>query len=218
MNTVGLHPQYKPRDPSSRWVGIGLVIVLHILLGYGIITGTARSAFEMVKKPLQAVLVEEVIIPPPPPPPPPKPIVKPPEAPKVDAPPPPFVPPPDVAPPTTSTAPTIQSAPTPPAAPAVIAPPPAPVASTGPRRAALGIACPQQVKPEWPRKAVQEHIQGDVVAQILVRNDTVVEVTILSGQRVFHQAVRAAIMQYKCLSGPGEVLTEQTFTFKLSDE
>ena len=116
MNTLSLHPEYKPNDPSRRMVGIAVVVVLHLLMGYAVITGTARTAFEMVKKPLQAVLVEEVIIPPPPPPPP-KEIVKPKDVPKVDAPPPPFVPPPDVPPPVTSTAPVIQSVATPPPAP-----------------------------------------------------------------------------------------------------
>lgn len=213
MNTVGLHPHYKPRDPSSRWVGMGLVVVLHILLIYGIITGTTRSAIEMVKKPLQAVLIEDVIIPPPPP----KPITKPPEAHKVAATPPPFVPPPDVAPPVTTTVPTIPSVPIPPPAPAVIAPPTPVPASTGPTHKEIGLVCPIQVRPETPSKALRDGTQGVVKAQILVRDGVVVEVTILSGPKVFHQAVRTAMLQYKCLSGAGDVLADQVFRFKMED-
>jgi protein TonB len=224
MNPLALHPEYKPRDPSRRLVGIGVVTVLHLLLGYAIITGTARTAFEMVKKPLQAVLVEEVIIPPPPPPPPPpKEIVKP-VAPKVEAPPPPFVPPPDVPPPVTNTAPAIQSVATPPPAPAVIAPPPPPPAPvvaapvpSGPAHSDIKLACPSQVAPDMPRKALQDGTQGRVKAQALIRDGVVVEVTVLSGPKVFHPAVRAAMLQYKCQEAAGEVLATQEFVFKIQD-
>ena len=223
MNTLGLHPEYKPHDPSRRMVGIGVVVVLHLLMGYAIVTGTARTAFEMVKKPLQAVLVDEVIIPPPPPPP--KEIVKLKDVPKVEAPPPPFVPPPDVPPPATSTAPAIQSVATPPPTPAVIAPPPppapapvaAPPAPSGPAHSDIKLACPSQVPPEMPRKALQDGTQGVVKAQALIRNGAVIEVTVLSGPKVFHQAVRNAMLQYKCQSAAGEVLATQEFVFKIED-
>ncbi|NVO05301.1 MAG: energy transducer TonB [Rhodoferax sp.] len=216
-----MHPQYQPRDPSRRAVGIAVVIVLHLLLGYALVTGTARTAYERVKKPLQAVLVEEVIIPPPPPPPP-KEIAKPQQAPQQEAPPPPFVPPPDVPPPVTSTAPTIEAAPTPPPTPAVIAPPPPPVvvappAPAAPTRSDIKLACPSQVTPEMPRKALQDGTQGVVKAQALIRNGAVVEVTMLSGPKVFYPAVRAAMLQYKCQSGAGDVLATQEFVFKIEE-
>ena len=224
MNAIGRHPQYRPRDPSRRMAGIGVVIVLHLLVAYALVNGTARTAFERVKKPLQAVLIEDIIIPPPPPPPPPKEIVKPQQAPKLEAPPPPFVPPPEVAPPVNSTAPVIESVAKPPPAPAVIAPPPpapaavaAPVAPPAPARTDIKVACPSQVAPEMPRRAVQDGTQGVVRAQALIRNGSVAEVTILSGPKVFHQAVRAAMLQYKCQSGPGEVLATQEFVFKIED-
>lgn len=222
MNTIGLHPEYKPKDPSRRMVGIGVVLVMHLLLGYALVTGTARTAFEMVKKPLQAILVEEVIIPPPPPPPP-KEIVKQQVAPRMDAPPPPFVPPPDVPPPAASTAPAIQSVATPPVAPAVIAPPPpAPAvvtapAPSGPVHTDIKVACPTQVTPEMPRKALQDGTGGVVKAQVLIRNGVVVEVTILSGPKVFHQAVRTAVLQYKCQPNPVDVQTTQEFSFKIEE-
>ena len=214
-HSMSLYPVYRPKDPSRRYKGIAIVIALHILIGWGIVSGTAKNALVMLKKPLEAVVIQEVIIPPPPPPPPKE--IKPPEAMKVDAPPPPFVPPPDVAPPATSTAPSITSVATPPPTPAVIAPPP-PVAAPprpAPNRSDLRVACPTQVPPEMPRKAIQDGSEGVVKAQALVKNGAVQEVTILSGPRVFHAAVMAAMMQYKCTADATEILATQEFVFKI---
>jgi protein TonB len=214
MNTLGLHPVYKPKDPSRRYKGIAIVVALHIVIGWGIVSGTAKNALVALKKPLEAVVIQEVIIPPPPPPPPKQ--IKPPEAPKVEAPPPPFVPPPDVAPPVTSTAPVIASVATPPPAPAVIAPPPPPAApKPAPNRSDLRVACPTQVPPEMPRKAIQDGSEGVVKAQALIKDGAIKEITILSGPRVFHAAVKAAMMQYKCSADSGEVVATQEFIFKI---
>jgi protein TonB len=214
-NSMSLYPVYRPKDPSRRYKGIAVVVVLHLFIGWAIVSGTARNALVALKKPLEAVVIQEVIIPPPPPPPPKE--IKPPEAPKVDAPPPPFVPPPDVAPPVTSNAPSITSVSTPPPTPAVIAPPP-PVAAPpkpAPNRQDLRVACPTQVPPEMPRKAIQDGSEGVVRAQALVKNGAVQEVTILSGPRVFHAAVKAAMMQYKCTADATEILATQEFVFRI---
>ena len=213
-NTMSLYPVYRPKDPSRRYKGIAIVIALHVLIGWGIVSGTAKNALVMLKKPLEAVVIQEVIIPPPPPPPPKE--IKPPETMKVDAPPPPFVPPPDVAPQATSNAPSITSVATPPPTPAVIAPPPvvAPP-KPAPNRQDLRVACPTQVPPEMPRKAIQDGSEGVVKAQALVKNGAVQEVTILSGPRVFHAAVKAAMMQYKCTADATEILATQEFVFKI---
>jgi protein TonB len=204
-----LHPVYKPEDPSRRYKGIAIVVALHILIGWAIVSGTAKKALVALKKPLEAVVIQEVIIPPPPPPPPPKPI-KPQEVPKVEAPPPPFVPPPDVAPPATLTAPVVQSVATPPPTPAVIAPPPKPA----PNRSDIRVACPTQVQPEMPRRAIQNGIGGVVRAQVLIKEGAVKEVTILSGPSIFHAAVKAAMLQYKCTAESGEITATQEFVFR----
>ena len=34
MNTLGLHPVYKPKDPSRRFKGIAMVVALHLVLGW----------------------------------------------------------------------------------------------------------------------------------------------------------------------------------------
>nr|WP_326532163.1 energy transducer TonB [Rhodoferax sp.] len=213
-NSMSLYPVYRPKDPSRRYKGIAVVVVLHLFIGWAIVSGTARNALVALKKPLEAVVIQEVIIPPPPPPPPKE--IKPPEAPKVDAPPPPFVPPPDVAPPATSNAPSITSVATPPPTPAVIAPPPvAAPPRPAPNRQDLRVACPTQVPPEMPRKAIQDGSEGVVKAQALVKNGAVHDVTILSGPRVFHAAVKAAMMQYKCTADATEIVATQEFVFKI---
>jgi len=216
MSAIPMTYGYEQRDPSRRIKGIAIVLVIHALIGYALVSGMARQGLNFIKKPLEAVVIQEVIIPPPPPPPPPK-EIKPLEqnAPKVDAPPP-FVPPPDI-PSTVSNAPTITSVAQPPPTPAVIAPPPpvvvAPVAK--PNRSDIGVACPTQVPPEMPRKALQDGTEGVVRAQALIKDGVVKDVTILSGPRVFHAAVKAAMMQYKCTQDAVEVIAVQEFNFKL---
>jgi protein TonB len=218
MSAAAMNSTYGQQDPSRRVKGIVIVIVVHALIGYALVSGMARTGLNLLKKPLEAVVIQEVIIPPPPPPPPPKKIEKLPDAPKVEAPPPPYVPPPDVAPPVTSNAPVIQSVSTPPPAPAVIAPPPPPAplpVATGPKRTSIGLACPTQVPPEMPRKALQDGTEGVVKVQIHVKNGNIVEVAILSGPRVFHANVKAAVMQYKCVSDDSDVIATQEFNFKV---
>lgn len=211
MNTLGMNYGYESKDPSRRLKGLVIVIALHALLGYALVSGMARKGLNLIKKPLEAVVIQEVLIPPPPPPPPPK-EIKPPEpnTPKVEAPPP-FVPPPEVVAPM-SVAPAIAATTTPPITPSVIAPPP-PV--KGPAKTDIRVACPIQSPPEMPHKALQDGVEGVVRAQALIKDGVVKEVTILSGPRVFHAVVRNAMMQYKCTHDAGEILATQEFSFKI---
>ena len=101
------------RNPGKHVVGIGVVLVLHLLLGWGLLNGLAQRMIEVIKAPIETKIIEETKPPPPPPPenlPPP---------PKFAPPPPSFVPPPEVNvnPPPTP-APTITTT--------TVAPPPAP--------------------------------------------------------------------------------------------
>ncbi|NMG67295.1 energy transducer TonB, partial [Azoarcus indigens] len=61
---------YQPKQSTGRYVGIGAVIVLHIVIAWALASGMARKAVEVIKKPLEAVVIQEVVLPPPPPPPP----------------------------------------------------------------------------------------------------------------------------------------------------
>jgi periplasmic protein TonB len=223
MTTATRHRRrYQGSDPARRMTGWAVVILVHVVVGWALVSGTARRSLEIFQKPMpmEAAVIQEVIIPPPPPPPPPpkkiaRPQVK---QPKLEAPPPPpYVPPPEVTPPVSTSAVAVQSLPTPPIAPVVIAPPPppAPPAPAPAGAAEIGIACPIQVPPDMPRQALKDGTQGVVKAQALIRDGVVREVTILSGPRVFHSPVRKAMLQYKCASGPGDVTATQEFVFKI---
>ena len=215
---TALTHRYRSSDPKRRLVGWGVVIVVHIIVLWALITGTARKGLELIKKPLEAVVIQEVIIPPPPPPPPKEIKHIEPKAPKTEAPPPPFIPPPEVTPPV-SAAPAIQSVEAPPPTPPVIAPPPppAPPAPPAPRpaRAEIAVVCPTQVRPEMPRKAIQEGTEGVVRAEALIRDGAVREVNVLSGPRIFHPAVRNAMLQYRCNNEAGDIRATQEFVFKI---
>ena len=218
MNAVITPSSYGTHDPSSRVKGIVIVVALHVLIGYALVSGMARKGLNFIKKPLEAVVIQEVIIPPPPPPPPPKKVETPKEVVRTEAPPPPYVPPPDVATSTVSSGISIASTTHVPTAPVAIAPPPppAPVARPAQNRNDIGVACPTQVPPEMPRKAIQDGTEGVVKAQIRIKGGVIQDVTIVSGPRVFHAAVKAAMMQYKCISDAGgEVVATQEFNFKL---
>lgn len=189
MNSLGMDYAYNQRDPARRAKGIAIVVAVHLVIGYVLVSGMARSGLNILKKPLEAVVVEAVIPPPPPPPPPPKPIEKAPEAPKVDAPPPPFVPPPDVTPPATSTAPAIVStAAPPPTPPAPVTPPPPKEPDAKAVAAAMETEYQIKVKAmleaakRYPtgRKASQERPQGQVrVWFILARSGALVDSGVL---------------------------------------
>lgn len=150
------------RNPGKHAVGIGIVIAMHLVLGWALINGLAQRLVEVIKAPIETKIIEEVKPPPPPPPenlPPP---------PKFAPPPPSFVPPPEVnvnPPPTpaptittTTVAPPVQAVviqpPTPPAPPA---PPPPRVAA----RAAivdLGACAPQGS--DYPAAALRSETTG----------------------------------------------------------
>jgi protein TonB len=120
-----------------------------------------------------------------------------------------------VPPPPAEAPPVITTTPTPPPEPVVIAPPPPPVEAPQPSgKADVGVACPTQVKPEMPRKALQDGISGVVVAQLTIQGGAVKDVTILSGPRVYYAAVRAAVLQYRCVAVDGTVTTQE-FVFKI---
>lgn len=211
MSTITANYHFQPKDPSRSATGLVVVVGLHIVIGYALVSGLARDIVKVIKKPLDAAVIQEVKLPPPPPPPK---VVKVEQAPKVKAPPPPaYVPPPEVVAPVS--APVIAaSTPTPPPEPAVIAPPapPAPVAPPKPQRMDIAASCPTQVRPEVPRGA--EGVSGVIRAQATIRDGVVKEVNILSGPKVFHSAVRSAMLQYKCVSGESDIVAVQQFVFE----
>jgi len=210
-------------DPRRHLVGLGAVILLHVLVVYALVTGLAKKVVDVVRAPIETKVIEEIKKPPPPPE-----IVLPPP-PKMEAPPPPYIPPPEVqiaTPP--PPAPTISVAPSPtppapvdirpqvPVAPAP-APPPAPAK---PAAVNIGVVCPEQPKPKMPPKAQKEGISGEVLAQATIKGGRVVEVTILSSRPrgLFDAAVRAAMLEYRCqTTGDEVVIAKQPFEFKFAE-
>jgi protein TonB len=202
-------------DGSSHAVGFGVVLAVHVLVGYALVTGLAQKIVDTVRAPIEARLIEEIK---PPPPPPEQPKIIPKTLPRPKAPPPPFVPPPEVAVAPAPPAPTITAV-TPVAPPADVQPaPPAPVVAAPPRTesVAIGVVCPTMVQPVLPRRAEQEGLSGVVRAQATIRGGKVVQVEILSSKPrgLFDSAVRNAMLQYGCQSGSETVVAVQNFEFR----
>jgi protein TonB len=209
MEALSTNHPYHPDGGSSRTTGIVFVIGVHVLLIYGLLTGLHRDIVKIIPKVMVMVDVPQEIEPPPPPP------VKKIEPPTSKAPPearPDFLPPPEV---TVESTPALQieAAPTPMPAPD-IAPPVAVVADTT-TPTDIRVACPHMVKPEMPRQAVLNGITGVVRAMATIKGGAVTNVTNLTGPKVFYPAVRAAMLQYRCEAGAGEVTATQEFNFKM---
>ena len=56
------------RNPGKHAVGIGIVLVMHLLLAWAIVSGLARKVVDVIKAPIETKIIEEVAPPPPPPP------------------------------------------------------------------------------------------------------------------------------------------------------
>src|SRR4030095_7441565 len=154
----------KQRDQTKHALGIGFVILMHILLIYALVTGLGRAIVEVVKKPLTATIIEELKLPPPPPPPPKKII----EQPTATPPPQTYVPPPDVPVPTIE-APTITATTAaPPVEPHVIAPPAPPAPPEPPTPAVRrGVVRISGDTPEYTKAAIKDGVaRGRVVARL----------------------------------------------------
>ncbi len=197
------------RDPTRHLIGIGVVILVHAIVIYALVTGLARRAVEVIKKPLTATIIEEIKLPPPPPPPPPKKI----EIPKAPPPPEqPYIPPPDIPPPVTNTEPVI-AAPTitPPVEPHVIEPPPPPAPPPPPPKPAIrrltGTAV-DIVNPVYPERARRDGIEGRVVVRVHVDgkgNVTDAKVLQANPPHIFDVvSIRAALQwRFKAEGGDG---------------
>lgn len=112
------------RNPGRHLIGFSVVVALHLLLGWAVVSGLAQRVVDVIRNPIETKIIEEQKPPPPPPPenlPPP---------PKTVAPPPVFVPPPEIqVNPPPAPAPTITPTTT-------VAPPPQPVTIAPPAPAA----------------------------------------------------------------------------------
>jgi protein TonB len=201
----------RQRKPTKHLVGLGLVVVLHLLLLWAINSGLARSFVKKLKGPVEAVLLEEQKpdIPPPPPPPPPKNLPPPP--------PPAYVPPVDVpvtAAPAANAIAAVSNTPAPPApvAPQPVVAPPAPVAPVAPAAPVAPVRVNAVVnsanceKPDYPSASRRLEEEGTVSLRFLVGVDGKViqaEVEKSSGYRRLDEAARAGLA--KCQFKPATV-------------
>jgi protein TonB len=200
----------RERNPAKHLPSIAMVVVLHIALGYALVTGLARKVVEVIKQPLETKIIEEIKKPPPDTPPPPPP--------KMQQPPPPFIPPPEIniQVPITQMAPTITTVtttPPPPAPPKVEAPPaPQPLV----RRE---YKASYRVEPQFPRQAISQGLSGRVIAWVHVApsgNVTNVEIR-QSSNRLFDREVVRALSQWKFNPEPVGFIGEYEIVFNLQD-
>lgn len=185
------------RNPTKHLLGFSFVLVLHIVLVYGLLNGLGHKLIEVIKKPYETKLIDEVKeLPPDKPAPPP---------PKLAPPPPPFVPPVEVniavAAPMANTITQVSSK--------VPAPAPAPVAAVK----HVPVVVPPVIdanrncsKPEYPSASRRLEEEGTVVLNFLIDLDghaveSKVEKT--SGFDRLDEAARNALG--KCQFKPGTV-------------
>ncbi len=203
----------RQRQPGKHVTGITVVVVLHIVLGYALVSGLARKVVDVIKQPLETKIIEEVKKPPPPdtpPPPPPKMVQVMPT----------FVPPPEVqvqtpvAPPpiaaTTSVAPPVYAPPV----------PPAPV-NTGPVNAAVACSNVSVVKSEikYPPQAMKDGLQGTVVLGfVLSASGEIKDIEVKSSSnRVFNNVAVGSARKLKCAKQGRDVALTWEVGFKLED-
>lgn len=204
---------YRQRSPAKNLSGITLVVILHVAIGYALVSGLARKVVEVIKAPIETKIIEEIKKPPPDAPPPPPP--------KLAAPPPPFIPPPEIniqVPQVVQqqTITTVTTTPPPPGPPPVIAPPvqapPAP-----PVRREYKAA--YRVDPVYPRQAQRDGLSGTVVARVHVApSGAVTQVQIMSStNRIFDREVVRALSQWKFNPEPVGFIGEYEIVFNLKD-
>jgi protein TonB len=213
------------RNPGKHPTGLIIVVIMHVLLAYALVSGLAKKVVDKVMV-TETKLVEA---PPPPPPPPPKDLPPPPKnlpPPPVYVPPPPVdVPPPPIAPQITTTTTMPPPAPeprlTPPAPPA----PPAPSITARPARVdATDPAC----RPEFPPAALRAQVSGTSHIRFTVDANgkvTAAEVVGSSGptreHRLLDNAAKAALASCPIKVGidaegrPVGTQVEVAYTWKL---
>jgi protein TonB len=201
----------RERNPIKHLPSIITVVVLHILLGYALVSGLARKVVEVMKAPIETKIIEEIKKPPPDAPPPPPP--------KLATPPPPFIPPPEIniQVPMTQVAPTItvvSPTPPPPGPPPVVTAPSPPQPAVRRDYKAL-----QRVEPQFPRQALQQGITGRVVAHVVVSpSGSVTDVKIISStNRLFDREVVRALSQWRYNPEPVGFIGEYEIVFNLKD-
>lgn len=184
----------KQRDPRKRLIGLVVVLSIHIVAVWALVTGLAQKVVEIVKAPLETRLIQELKKPP-------SDVLPPP---KLVPLPPPIIPVPEVNIATVQTAtPTISVMPTPAAAPA--APQVVPhVAPQKIRTAAIVDAKRSCDEPQYPSASRRLEESGTVLLRFLIDIDGRVvdsKVDTSSGHERLDKAARDALA--RCTFKPG---------------
>lgn len=203
--------------PARNFTGIALVVLLHALLIYALVTGLARKIVAVIQKPVETKIIEEFK-----PPPPLDKLVPPP--PKLVAPPPPFVPSPEVK---------VQQVPQENVIAAVTNIKPvnnelstttAPIASiatttatapTAPIHTAAVVSAKGCEKPEYPSASLRNEEEGIVTLAFLIGIDgTVVDSKVekSSGFRDLDKAARSGLSLCKFKPATTDGKPEQSWT------
>ncbi len=208
---------YTQRSPAKNLSGLTLVVLLHVAIGYALVTGLARKVVEVIKAPIETKIIEEIKKPPP--------DVPPPPPPKMAAPPPPFIPPPEiniqvpqVTPPPTIT--TVTTTPPPPGPPPPVYVPPAPAPPAPPAPPVRKeYKAAYRVDPVYPRQAQRDGLNGTVIARVHVApSGSVTQVQIVSStSRIFDREVIRALSQWRFNPEPVGFIGEYEIVFKLQD-
>ena len=196
--------------PAGKNVtGITIVILLHVLVAYGIVTGLGKRMVTKMAEAVETKIIEEQA------PPPPKEIPPPPPPPEMKAPPPPFIPPVEVniqqPPPQQSTIavsstakPVSNELPRPQAPAAAAAAPAAPPGNPNPVRVAASADFNTCAKPEWPKASLRNEETGTVTLSFLIGEDGRVADSKILKSSGFRDLDKAAVTGIsKCRFKPG---------------
>jgi protein TonB len=192
------------KQPGKNFTGITIVIILHVLVAYGIVTGLGKRMVTKMAEAVETKIIEEKA------PPPPKEIPPPPPPPEMKAPPPPFIPPVEVnvqqPPPPQNViqnASTVKPATTELQRPAPAAPP-APAANPNPVRVAAVADFNTCAKPEWPKASLRNEETGTVTLSFLIGEDGRVADSKIVKSSGFRDLDKAAVTGIsKCRFKPG---------------
>lgn len=205
---------YTQATSQRKLIGLGGVVILHLLLFWAIQSGLTRTVFQKMPHVVQAILLEERQPEPPAPPAPPAPAPPPPKpqpAPSTPAPPA-YVPPAEVpvaAAPAVNAIAAVTSSPPPAPAPAAPAQPNVtlPSKASPPVRTAAGVSTGANCeKPDYPAASRRMEEEGTVSLRFLVAVDGKViqsEIEKSSGYKRLDEAARAGLS--KCQFRPATV-------------
>ena len=197
---------HNEKSTGKNFTGITIVVLLHALVAWGIISGLGTRLVAKLVAPVETKIIEEVA------PPPPKELPPPPPPPEMKAPPPPFIPPVEVnvqqPPPPQNTIVNATNVP-PPSKEIVKAPPaqpaqtPAPARSGPPNVAAVAdfSTC---ALPEWPKSSLRNEETGTVTLSFLIAADGRVADSKIVKTSGFRDLDKAAVVGIsKCKFKPG---------------